>query len=222
MTPEQSHRLLGGYAADALSARQRRLLLKAALEDRELLKAIQNEDALRELLPDAASRDQLREALGIPKRNIRRAGFGSRRWFLGVVLPAAVAVFLIAMMYRDAPSLLNPGTAKRMSLTPALAAQAPLYEGPLVRYSVVPSAPATEEIRIEVVSEIAGGLALYEASAAGKWQRVYPDGDAAVPVIPGHPIQIPIAKTSRPLRLLVAPATGARPPMAVDIRFAPR
>jgi hypothetical protein len=99
MTQDEIRKLLGGYATNALTADERRMLFEAALEDQELFNALENEDALRELLDDPASRDQVRQALAGPIAS-KRPGFWSRRWLLGVAIPAAAAVILIIMMNR--------------------------------------------------------------------------------------------------------------------------
>ena len=63
MTQDEIRKLLGGYATNALTANERQILFEAALEDQELFNALQNEDALRELLDDPVSREQVRRAL---------------------------------------------------------------------------------------------------------------------------------------------------------------
>ena len=63
MTQEEIRKLLGGYATNSLTDRERTALFEAALEDQELFNALQNEDALRELLADPATREQVRLAL---------------------------------------------------------------------------------------------------------------------------------------------------------------
>jgi hypothetical protein len=51
MTQDEIRKLLGGYATDALTADERRILFEAALEDQDLFNALQNEDALRSCWP---------------------------------------------------------------------------------------------------------------------------------------------------------------------------
>ncbi len=98
MTQEEIRKLLGGYATDALSADERRILFEAALEDQELFNALQNEDALRELLADPVSRAHVRQALASSKST--RPGFVWKRWLWGVALPAVIAVIVIVLMNR--------------------------------------------------------------------------------------------------------------------------
>lgn len=279
MTQDQIRKLLGGYATNELSADERRILFEAALDDQELFNALQNEDALKELLDDPVSREHARRALAGPLPIQRRPAFGSRRWLLGVAIPAVAAVVLIAVMNRatapvqvepplqiaavrpSAPqqaaasrvevaapvakkqatkvkipaaasplpsraiqpesstaavvSLRVPGFAQipdavRQQMTTGIAANAPLYQGPLVRYSVVRSGAAGEEIRVGVITGIAGYLALYQMDSAGNSKRVYPANEPAVRVLPGIEIQIPSAPIRIPdagerLRLVVLP-----------------
>jgi hypothetical protein len=300
MTQDEIRKLLGGYATDALSADERRMLFEAALEDQELFNALENEDALRELLDDPVSRDQVRRALAGPIAS-KRPSFWSRRWLLGVAIPAAAAVILIIMMNRaNAPRLIAPVpqtmatniapsapaelTAKlepapteagKQSKTkalnkiarnaiaapqipagqittdavaapaitspaqleaprPAMAslraaapapipdairqqfsagfpANAPLYQGPLVRYSLVRSGAAGDEIRVEVTTGTPGYLALYQVDTAGNSKRAYPANEPAVRVLPNLAIQIPnspikLADAGQKLRLVMVPA----------------
>jgi hypothetical protein len=302
MTEDEIRKLLGGYATDALSADERRILFEAALDDQELFNALQNEDALHELLADPVARDQVRRALARPIAG--RPGFWSRRWVFGVAIPALAAVTLIVLMNRaNAPRLIAPpveiasspaprpaplepaapepapvetkpqakqylkaqpldrvaraapspspaaapaaapaaiprlalpspavqreatGTAMaslrvgappempaavRQQFSAGFAANVPLYLGPLVRYSVVRSGPAGDDIRVQVTTGLAGYLALYQVDAAGNSKRVYPLNDVAAPVLTALTIQIPATPIKASdakdrLRLVVIP-----------------
>jgi Domain of unknown function (DUF4384) len=108
-------------------------------------------------------------------------------------------------------------------------ANAPLYQGPLVRYSVLRSGPSGDAIRIEVVSQRAGSLALYRADAVGQWQRVFPANGAAVPIAANTTYQIPddpitIRGNQGKLRLVITPAAGPgiRAQLATGALAAPR
>jgi hypothetical protein len=300
MTQDEIRKLLGGYATDALTADERRMLFEAALDDQELFNALGNEDALRELLDDPVSRDQVRRALAGPIAS-KRPRFSSRRWLVGVAIPAAVAVILIIMMNRaNAPRLIAPApqtmatniapgapaevTAKlepapkearkqskakalnkiapnaiaapqiaagqittdavsapaipsparleapraamasmraaapapipdaiRQQFSAGFPANAALYQGPLVRYSLVRSGAAGDEVRVEVTTGTAGYLALYEVDTAGNSKRAYPANEPAVRVLPNLAIQIPnspikLADAGQKLRLVMVPA----------------
>ena len=63
MTHEEIRKLLGGYATNTLTGSERRALMEAALDDQELFNALQDEEALRQLLADPASREQVHQAL---------------------------------------------------------------------------------------------------------------------------------------------------------------
>jgi hypothetical protein len=296
MTQEEIRKLLGGYATDALSADERRMLFEAALEDQELFNALQNEDALRELLADPVSRAQVRQALEPWKST--RPGFAWRRWLWGVAMPAVIAVIVIVLMNRartpepleqlarsapvdpglvtqdrnavemqlekqstdvrtraiapraapqrpsgapirfdsaqDAkqqqiasdlahPTLVAPAAkamlaapspalpdAIRQQFSAGLAANARLYLGPLVKYSLVRGASAGDGVRVEVTTGVAGYLALYEVDASGNSKRVYPAGEVATPVLPNQAIQIPdqplVVDSGARLRLVMVPA----------------
>lgn len=297
MTQDEIRKLLGGYATDALSADERRILFEAALEDQELFNALENEDALRELLDDPVSRDQVRRALAGPIASKprphfwSRPSFWSRRWLLGVAVPAVAAVIVIVIMNRaNAPRLIAPPvevasdqlassqvaaaprpaplamklepkekvkaktlaqvaratpaaapqlavpvpTAQLEATRPAMAsfraaapapipeavrqqfsagfpANAPLYQGPLVQYSLVRSGAAGDDIRVEVTAGTAGYLALYQVDTAGNSKRVYPANEPAVRVLPNLAIQIPnspikLADAGDKLRLVLIPA----------------
>jgi len=249
-----------------------------------LFNALQNEDALKELLADPVAREQVRKALETPNGGARRAGFWSRRWIYRVAVPAMAAVIVIAVLYRpntpepiaqpvqrpvesspveaDREATLQqkaaPPAAKKQSAasrapapaTPApvelesapraaafvdrlsvaalaplpdavrqqfavgFAADAPLYQGPLVRYSLNRSGPDGDAVRLEVTTAVAGYLALYEVNAAGKSTRVYPPNEAAVQVLPDVTIQIPssalkVADAGTKLRLVVVPTASS-------------
>jgi hypothetical protein len=294
MTQDEIRKLLGGYATGALTADERRMLFEAALGDQELFNALQNEDALKELLDDPVSRDQLRRVLATLGRDTARAPFSWRRWVYGVALPAVVAVIVIVVMNRaNAPQQIPPSpasappqivarevapqvegapkseaapapvkkqtsapkalrvvpappslqlesarvarpnlaaptvaalrapvsppipTAVRQQFSSNVVTTAPLYQGPLVRYSLVRTDQA---VRVQVTSGIAGYLALYQVDASGNSRRVYPSGnnDVAGPVSPNQPIEIPseplkLADAGAKLRLVLVPA----PPAAV-------
>ena len=294
MTEDEIRKLLGGYATDALSADERRILFQAALEDQELFNALQNEDALKHLLADPVTRGQVRRALETPVA--RRKEFHWRRWLIRVAIPAVVAVIVIVVMNRaNAPRLIAPPAqvasnsvaapapapealesparpaptrkqflrpptlngAKPAAALPQLAITSPaapqpapaaatranlrvaepsgipeaiqqqfaagvatnasLYQGPLVRYSLLRSGLAGDAVRVEVSTGVAGYLALYRINADGSTQRVYPANGPTVLVQANRAIQIPesplkIADAGVKLRLVVVPAN---PPAAI-------
>jgi hypothetical protein len=105
----------------------------------------------------------------------------------------------------------------RQQFASASAAGAPLYEGPLVRYSLVRSGPNGDALRVDVTSGVAGYIALYEVDAAGNSKQVYPENQPATLVLAGSTTQIPsapitISQPGEKLRLVVVPAPSS--PMA--------
>ncbi len=90
------------------------------------------------------------------------------------------------------------------------AVNAPLYNGPLLRTSVLRSGPSGDRIRIEVVSQVTGNLALYRIDAAGQWQHVFPMNAPEMPIAANTTYQIPddpITSTGNQdkLRLVINP-----------------
>ncbi len=102
MTQEEIRKLLGGYATNTLSERERAALFQAALEDQELFDALHNEDALRELLDDPVSREQIRQALQ-PAGPGPRASWMPRRWLIATSSLAAAAAIGIAIFVWQRP-----------------------------------------------------------------------------------------------------------------------
>jgi hypothetical protein len=242
MTQEEIRKLLGGYATNTLTERERTVLFEAALEDQDLFDTLQNEDALRELLADPASHEQIREALR-PVAAGPRQGFWEQPWLIGAGSLAAVAAIAIAIVtwHHEPVATSVPGQIAQTQIEPKLetpqpapltraparkqaareqarpvqlAADAPLYRGPLVRYSVLRSGLSGDAVRIEVVSQVAGSLALYRADAGGRWQRIFPANGPGLPIVANAPYQIPddpiaIRGSQKKLRLVIEPA--ARP-----------
>lgn len=238
MTQEEIRKLLGGYATNTLTERERTVLFEAALEDQDLFDALQNEDALRELLADPLWREQILQALQPAAAERRRASWMLHPWLIGAASMGVAAVIAIVMVTwhrepplgavleapRPAPAIPAPARkqaarelARPAQLTPRVAgnarlyANAPLYTGPLVRYSVLRSGPSGDAVRIEVVSQLAGSLTLYRADAAGQWQRLFPANGPGFPIAANATYQIPddpiaIRGNQKKLRLVIEPA----------------
>jgi hypothetical protein len=278
MTQEEIRKLLGGYATNTLSERERTALFEAALDDQGLFDALQNEDALRELLADPVSREQVRQALEPATAERRRASWMLQPWLIGWASLAVAAVIAIGVFVLERPPALKapappiastqiaqspiepkleapqpaplipvpaprrlrptppisretarsaqlaaapsaglvlPEAMQKQDVTAGIAADAPLYTGPLVRYSVLRSGPSGDAIRIEVVSELAGSLALYRIDAGGQWQRVFPANGPRLPIVANTTYQIPddpiaISGNQDKLRLVIEPAAVLR------------
>jgi hypothetical protein len=229
MTEDEIRRLLGGYAANSLSAEERKRLFDAALEDQKLFDALQQEDTLRELLEDPVVRSQARQALEAARRH--RQAFAWRRWAVGVAVPAVAAVVVIAVMNRPNPPVVSKPYAftaqksaepavvgpppipeeVRRQFSPQIAVAGQLYQGPLVQYAPVRQGPGGETVRFDVTTGITGYLALYQVDPSGNAKHVYPESELAAPVAAGGTIQLsslPIkaADSGEKLRLVVVPA----------------
>jgi hypothetical protein len=103
MKNEEIHKLLGGYATNTLTESERRALFEAALEDQELFNALQDEQALKQLLADPASRDAIQRALEQPVEK-QHSVWWSRRWLWGgVASAAAAAVLIVALVHPNRP-----------------------------------------------------------------------------------------------------------------------
>ncbi|MBC8167227.1 MAG: hypothetical protein H7Y20_15325 [Bryobacteraceae bacterium] len=103
---EDVRRLLGGYATGTLTGEERQLLYTEALNDSSLFEALADEQALRDLLDDSASRAQVLMAVENRRFSILNA---LRDWFehpKSKALTAAAAVLLVAVavsMLREQP-----------------------------------------------------------------------------------------------------------------------
>src|SRR6202035_4803543 len=100
MKDEDIHNLLGGFATDTLTDRERELLFTAALKNQELFGALADEQALRELLSDPAFRRQLLQALEPEKRGGVFAWM--RRPLFWAVAVSAMTALVIAVAVRQA------------------------------------------------------------------------------------------------------------------------
>jgi hypothetical protein len=93
MSPQDAHKLLGGYATGTLTPAEQQALFEAALQDQELFDALAREQALRDLLGDPAARAQLLAAVDdVPAP-------WHRRWWRPVPAVAlAAALALVAIL----------------------------------------------------------------------------------------------------------------------------
>lgn len=96
MTSEQIRKLLGGYATNTLTEAERKSLFDAALDDQELFDALHQEQALKDLLADPISREQVRQAL--EKGGDTGAPWWSRWWtWTGAAAAVAATVMIVAI-----------------------------------------------------------------------------------------------------------------------------
>jgi hypothetical protein len=123
--------------------------------------------------------------------------------FLGGAAPAAAS-------FGGAQPAQLPDSIRRQ-FSGGFAANAPLYQGPLVRYKILKTGSARDEVRVEVSTLVAGYVALYQMDAAGNSKRVYPVDEPAFLVLPDLAVQIPnnpvkLGEVKERLRLVVVPA----------------
>src|SRR5229473_746988 len=108
MTNEEIRKLLGGYATNTLTDAERKVLFEAALDNQELFNAMQEEQALKDLLSDPISREQVRQALATPAPAKQAVDWWSHWWLWGSAASAVVAAILIVVVIRW-----NPGQPHR-------------------------------------------------------------------------------------------------------------
>jgi hypothetical protein len=109
MSAHDLEKLLGGFAADTLTAEEKQTLYATALQDQQLFNALTDEQALKELLSDPNVRRRLLASL--QQKNVSGAG-DSLSWldwfrrpaglaFAGGLSAAALAVVLGVRIYQD-------------------------------------------------------------------------------------------------------------------------
>jgi hypothetical protein len=104
MSNEEIHKLLGGYATNTLTEAERKALFDAALDDQELFNALQDEQALKDLLADPVSRAQVRRALEEPVRANPQPAWWTRWWaWSSAVSAVAAAVLIVGVIQTNRP-----------------------------------------------------------------------------------------------------------------------
>jgi|SRR5271165_638483 len=104
MSKEELRKLLGGYATNTLTESERSALFEAALDDQELFDALQQEQALKDVLADPRARAEIRQALDRPRP--ARAAWWS--WGGAIATAAAAAVLIAVFWPRPNPVLEKP------------------------------------------------------------------------------------------------------------------
>lgn len=89
MSEHKLEHLLGGFAADTLTADEQQRLYAAALQDQQLFNALADEQALKALLADPVVRRRLLEAVRQP---VTQAAEQTRSWWAWVRTPAGLAM----------------------------------------------------------------------------------------------------------------------------------
>ena len=130
MTPDEIHKLLGGYATGTLTAEERQALFAAALDDQELFDTLAKEQPLHDLLRDPAARAHLLAAIEEPVGWWQRWG----RWTMAGGAVAALLAVTVGIYMRPKPAAqrvyvadVRPATAP----APAAAIVAPPKSEPL-------------------------------------------------------------------------------------------
>src|SRR5437660_8517485 len=103
MSNEEIRKLLGGYATNTLTDAERKVLFEAALDNQELFNAMQEEQALKDLLSDPVSREQVRQALATPAMTKHARAWWSEWWAWGSAASAVVAAILIVTIIKWNP-----------------------------------------------------------------------------------------------------------------------
>jgi hypothetical protein len=121
MNHEQARKLLGGYATNSLTEAERKALFEAALDDQELFDALQQEEALKELLADPISRNQVQQALAQPPApGATGTAWWSRSWVWGGLTGAVAAAVIIVAVTRSNET---PKEMARVQSAPQMSAQ---------------------------------------------------------------------------------------------------
>ena len=115
MTKDEIRKLLGGYATNTLTESERKALFEAALEDQELFNALQNEEALKDLLDDPVARAQIRQAF--ERHSGRVHGAGRMRWWaFGGAASAVAAAAILFVCFAVAERPAEPSCLERESI----------------------------------------------------------------------------------------------------------
>lgn len=136
MSGHELEKLLGGFAADTLTAEERKLLYRAALQDQQLFNALADEQALKELLADPVVRRRLLQALNQTSASAAGSPLSWLDWFrrptslafVGGLAAAVFAVVLGTKFYQDslkqaAQSVATEDTIPTASPAPPQAAE---------------------------------------------------------------------------------------------------
>ena len=108
MTRDEVLKLLGGYATGTLTDEERQALMEAALEDQELFNALADEEALRQMLSDAAYRRELVEELEPRGRFGWLAGWWRRPAPVAAAACAAALVVAVVIVREVGPQRAEP------------------------------------------------------------------------------------------------------------------
>src|SRR5579872_3832927 len=105
MITDDVRKLLGGYATNTLTEAERKALFEAAVDDQDLFNALQDEQALRDLLDDPSSRQLVRQALDVPREARPSRG---RVWVWACSCAAIAAGVIAFIVFRPQPQQPRP------------------------------------------------------------------------------------------------------------------
>jgi hypothetical protein len=135
---DEAKKLLGGYATDSLTGEERKALLAAALDDQELFDALQQEQALKDVLDDRVARAEIRQALDM--RQPQADAWWTRWWAwggAGAAVAAALAILIILPRGTQQPA----ATPVEIARVEKEAAEAPAATLKTLAESKAPSPP---------------------------------------------------------------------------------
>jgi len=191
MSNEEIHKLLAGYATNTLTEAERKALFDAALDDQELFNALQDEQALKDLLADPFSRAQVQRALEEPVRAKPQPAWWTRWWaWSGAVSAVAAAVLIVAVVQNNQP---KPAAALQQAASVA-------REGEVKSAAVEEPKPAAR-----AASNVADSLKkrAKEIPASGRDERARKDDVASA--------QPQAVKTAEPTTTAPSPAPATAP-----------
>lgn len=203
MKHDDIRKLLGGYATNTLSDEERKALFEAALEDQSIFDALQQEEALKELLRDQTARADIRAALATPAAE----PWWLRRWVWAGALAAAALVILAVVTLRPFARSRPIEIASTNAPAPSVALEQP----PAAQPSQPASNPVPNPLPARKLARDRGAL-VERASPATAGSLAAPS--APEPIAPAA--SAPVAAPSSP----PVPAPAVPPAIAPRARIA--
>ncbi len=200
MSDEEVHRLLAGYATDTLSPLERTALFQAAMADQKVFDALQEEEALRDLLSDPESRREIRRALEPRSRS---------GWAWGGLVAGLAAAGLTVMVWTRGPGVAPQKPVEVATLKPAPKPDATLGRAAgaaptaKLRATAPPIAVAKQPEAVADQGEVP------VTTPVNVGQRV--DVAATAPVVPTKTAPAPATLARRGESPTASPAMVARP-----------
>jgi hypothetical protein len=187
MSKHDIEKLLGGFAADTLTAEEKQQLYSAALQDQELFNVLADEQALKELLTDPVVRRRLLQAL--QKNNSTAPSSPWVDWFrrpagfawAGGLATAFFAIILGTRIYQD--SVKEAGQSVAIEETTPAAAPAPSV--------TKPTAPPINEPRLNTQDNATSSVPPKTNALADKTAMAIPEERHAQNSATDSPLQQP-------------------------------